>query len=262
MERLARVIVLLHSPGDDSSQVKSYVSMCQSAILASLRPCLPLIAPSMLKCDFGNLHREVELLDSASADVLHWDVMDGHFVPNLSYGAMVIERVRPRSEAIFDVHLMISNPAQYVAEYVAAGADWITFHIETDTNHAALLDEIRASGCGAGLAINPKTDVARIAPLLKHCDLVLIMSVEPGFGGQKFQPDVLSKVHWLREQVGDKLLISIDGGIGTSTISQAAAAGVDLFVAGSAVFDAPDYVVAMEQLRLLAVQGRTTAEVV
>ena len=134
----------------------------------------------MLKCDFGNLRREIELLDRAAATVLHWDVMDGHFVPNLSYGAMLIERVRPLTRAFFDAHLMISDPAQYLDEYVKAGCQAITFHIEAVPEPVELLKRIRQAGCLAGIALNPKPPVSAIKTLVGECDLVLVMSVEPG----------------------------------------------------------------------------------
>ncbi|MBX3439760.1 MAG: ribulose-phosphate 3-epimerase, partial [Planctomycetaceae bacterium] len=212
----------------------------------------PLIAPSMLKCDFGNLHREVELLESAGAELLHLDVMDGHFVPNLSYGPVVIERLREVTQLPFDAHLMISDPAKYLDDYIAAGCDAVTFHIEAVPEPADLLQRIREAGALAGLALNPGTPLAAIEQVLPECDLVLVMSVQPGFGGQAFQPDVLDKVRELHGLIGDQTLISIDGGIGPATISRCAAAGVDLYVAGSAIFDAADYRAAIEEMRALA----------
>jgi len=229
--------------------------MSHSALLESLRPKLPLIAPSMLKCDFGNLHREVELLDAAGAQLLHWDVMDGHFVPNLSYGALLIERIRPRTEMIFDVHLMISDPDKYLDEYVKAGADWITVHIEACGDGAsATLRRIREAGCKAGITLNPETPVEQIEPLLDDCDLVLFMSVSPGFGGQKFRPEVLPKLEYVRAK-RPNMTISIDGGIGPATIPLAAAAGANVFVAGSSIFEEADYGTAMRTMREKALEG-------
>jgi ribulose-phosphate 3-epimerase len=206
------------------------------------------IAPSILKVDFADLAEEVRRLEAADAKLLHWDVMDGNFVPNLSYGAMVISSLRKRTELFFDAHLMIADPAKYVDEYLAAGCDSVTIHIEAAPEPAEILNRIRDAGAHAGLAINPHTPFSRIEPWLDLCDLVLVMSVQPGFGGQKFMPDVLDKVSTIRERIAPSVRLSIDGGIGSTTIAAAAAAGARLFVAGSAIFDAGDYAVAMRQL--------------
>lgn len=226
--------------------------MSRQATLDTLRHHVPVIAPSMLKCDFGNLHREVELLESADAELLHWDVMDGEFVPNLSYGAMVIAAVRPRTELLFDAHLMIVRPERYLAEFLQAGCDAITIHFEATDRPAEVLREIRERDCVAGLAFNPDTPVSDIVDCLPECDLVLAMSVQPGFGGQAFQPHVLEKVRELRRIAGPELLISIDGGIGPRTIGPAAEAGAELFVVGSAIFDQTDYRDALEELTAAA----------
>jgi ribulose-phosphate 3-epimerase len=206
----------------------------------------------MLKCDFGNLHREIELLDAAGTDVYHLDVMDGNFVPNLSYGPMVIERLRPRTDAIFDAHLMISDPDRFLDEYIKAGCDCVTFHVEAVPNAGPLLERIRQSDTVAGLAINPGTPVDQIEKFLPACDLVLVMSVEPGFGGQKFIPSALDKLRQLRELTSPETILSVDGGVAVSTIGDCAAAGADLFVAGSSIFDMPDYGNAMNELGGLA----------
>ena len=224
-----------------------------------LRKQLPAIAPSMLKCDFGDLQQEMKALDAGGAPICHLDVMDGHFVPNLSYGAMVIERLRSRTKTPFDAHLMVSDPAKYLDEYVKAGCQFITFHIEAVPDPVPLLRRIRQSGCAAGIALNPKTSVEAIRAAVGECDLVLVMSVEPGFGGQSFIPASLEKVKAVRRMFGKEVLVSIDGGIGTKTIESAAEAGADLFVAGSAIFDQPDYRTAISELRQLAEQGRRRA---
>ena len=225
-------------------------------VLALLRSQSPLIAPSMLKCDFGNLHREVELLESAGASLLHLDVMDGHFVPNLSYGPMVIERLRGLTQTIFDAHLMISDPARYLDAYLAAGCEAITFHLEAVPDPTPLLAEIRRRGCVAGLAINPETPFSAVETLLGHCDMLLVMSVRPGFGGQKFIPDVVSKIRSARAVAGSDLILSVDGGIGRSTIATCSEAGCDVFVAGSSIFDEPCYSAAMAELRQLAMDAQ------
>ncbi|MGD9854875.1 MAG: ribulose-phosphate 3-epimerase [Planctomycetaceae bacterium] len=213
---------------------------------------VPLIAPSMLKCDFGNLSREIALLESAGAELLHWDVMDGHFVPNLSYGPVVIERLREVTSLPFDAHLMISDPGRYLDAYLAAGCDSITIHIEAVPEPKPLLRRIRERGALAGIALNPGTRVSAVESALTECDLVLVMSVEPGFGGQEFQPAVLDKVRELHELVRDETLVAIDGGIGPATIPPCTAAGVDLFVVGSAIFDSTDYRAAMDAMQSLA----------
>ena len=212
----------------------------------------PIIAPSMLKCDFGNLDSEIDRLDAAGSKWFHWDVMDGHFVPNLSYGAMVIQSVRKRTKSFFDAHLMISDPAKYLDDYLKAGCDAITFHIEAVPEPSELLKRIRGAGRQAGLAINPKTPSVWIEPYLAECDLVLVMSVEPGFGGQKFMPEVLDKASKLRALMPSQTLLSIDGGIAVPTIASAASAGCQIFVAGSAIFDEPDYRSAIQNLERLA----------
>jgi len=218
------------------------------AVLRSLLSDLPLIAPSMLKCDFANLHREVELLESAAAKLLHLDVMDGHFVPNLSYGPPVIKSLRAITSLPFDAHLMISDPARYVDDFVDAGCNSLTVHIEAVPEPTGLLRRIREQGALAGLALNPKTPVDAILPFIAECDQVLVMSVEPGFGGQKFMPAALDKLRALAAHVGPNRPLSVDGGIDLATIGPAAAAGANLFVVGSSIFDTPDYRQAIDDL--------------
>lgn len=230
--------------------------MSRQAVLDYVRARAPLIAPSMLQCDFGNLQREVALLEQAGAQVLHLDVMDGHFVPNLTYGPVLIERMRSLTGLPFDAHLMISNPERYIGDYVAAGCQLITVHVEAVPDPLPLLERIRSSGCAAGVALNPATPVSRLEPVLLQADLVLVMSVEPGFGGQAFQPECARKVAAIR-RAAPQLLISIDGGIGPGTIAEAARAGADVFVAGSAIFQSSDYRTALSQLRTAAATARS-----
>lgn len=224
--------------------------------IARIRAERPIIAPSLLKCDYGNLANELDRLRRAGTSVLHWDVMDGHFVPNLSYGALVIERLRPASPLIFDVHLMISDADRYLDDYLAAGADAITIHPEANADPATVLPRIRQAGRVAGLAINPETPLERVKPFLSECDLLLVMTVQPGFGGQSFMSEVLPKMAELR-RIAPNHILSVDGGIGPATIGRAAEAGAELFVAGSAVFDAPSYEHAISELRRLAEEVRT-----
>jgi ribulose-phosphate 3-epimerase len=209
----------------------------RQAVLERLAHSIPLIAPSMLKCDFGNLHREIELLESAGAPLLHLDVMDGHFVPNLSYGPMVIERLRELTDLPFEAHLMISDPARYADDYLKAGCNLLTFHLEAVPEPRPLIERIHAKGAAAGLAINPKTPVESLASLLDEPDLVLVMSVEPGFGGQKFIPGALDKLRWLRAHLPRTTLLSVDGGIEHETVAETSEAGANVFVVGSAIFD-------------------------
>jgi ribulose-phosphate 3-epimerase len=226
--------------------------MSRQSAFQQLNGRSPLIAPSMLKCDFGNLQREISLLESTAASVLHWDVMDGHFVPNLSYGAMVIRSVRSRTEMLFDAHLMMSDPASYLDDFVDAGCDCITIHAECEGDTREIVQQIQSRGVAAGVALNPGSPISAIETVLDEVDLVLVMSVEPGFGGQKFMPEMLEKLRDLRDRVGSETLLSIDGGIGRSTIAAAANAGADIFVAGSSVFDFPDYQKAIHEMRHLA----------
>ncbi|MHC4398589.1 MAG: ribulose-phosphate 3-epimerase [Planctomycetota bacterium] len=215
--------------------------MGSSPLLANLYAHVPLIAPSLLACDFGNLEHEVRRLEAAGARVLHLDVMDGHFVPNLSFGIPIVEAVRRATDLVLDVHLMISNPQRYVEPFRRAGADAITFHVEAEPEPADLLERIRASGAGAGLTLNPPTPVEAIEKYLPQCDLVLTMSVMPGFGGQHFQPTALEKLRWLRENTADGTLLSVDGGVNLETIGPCAEAGANLFVTGTALMGQEDY---------------------
>ncbi len=201
----------------------------------------PMVAPSLLACDFTRLEREIRRAEDAGAGILHLDVMDGHFVPNISFGLPIVEAVRRVTDLPLDVHLMISNPGEYLKRFREAGADLLTIHIEVIPQPETLLEEIHALGAAAGISLNPPTPVSAVEPYLNQCDLVLVMSVMPGFGGQVFQPSVLSKVRRIRELAGDRLLLSIDGGVNLETVGECASAGARLFVAGSALFSQDDY---------------------
>jgi ribulose-phosphate 3-epimerase len=211
------------------------------SLLAELHSAVPLIAPSLLACDLANIEREVRAVEEAGARILHLDVMDGHFVPNLSLGVPVVEAIRRVTRLPLDVHLMISEPARYVDAFRDAGADLLTFHVEAVSDPIPLLKRIRSLGAAAGIAINPPTPVSALRQCLRYCDLILVMSVMPGFGGQKFEPEVLGKFDWLGSQAETRAVLSVDGGINEETIASCAAAGAHLFVTGSGLFSYPDY---------------------
>jgi ribulose-phosphate 3-epimerase len=220
-------------------------------LLADLHASVPLIGPSLLACDFANLQREVERLEEAGARILHLDVMDGHFVPNLSFGIPIVEAVRRVTDLALDVHLMISNPGEFVGPFRRAGADLITVHIEVAPDPRELLGRIRELGAGAGIAISPPTPVQAIEGYLDGCDLVLTMSVMPGFGGQDFDPVALEKLRWLKERAKHDLLLSVDGGLNPQTIVPCAEAGANLFVVGTALLSHEDYGKRLAQFRAL-----------
>lgn len=206
------------------------------------------VAPSLLAADFARLKEEIELVERAGADLIHIDVMDGHFVPNITIGPCVVAAIDKVTKLELDVHLMITAPDKYLAQFAAAGSNWITFHIETSPDPEQLIAKTKSLGVKVGVSLKPKTPVAAIADILPLVDLVLVMSVEPGFGGQEFMPDVLSKVSEIR-RLNSQAAISIDGGINGATAPLALAAGVDILVAGSAVFNAPDPAKAIRELK-------------
>lgn len=198
-----------------------------------------LIAPSMLACDFAHMGRELEKITEAGCDLVHLDVMDGNFVPNISFGAPVIKCIRPISEKPFDVHLMVDHPKQYVPDFLDAGADIISFHFEARDNVSETIDAILAGGAKAALAIKPNTRPEAVFPYLDRLYMVLVMTVEPGFGGQSFMHDMMDKVRTIKAKA-PSVLIEVDGGINPETAKISAEAGVDICVAGTTVFHAQD----------------------
>lgn len=199
------------------------------------------ISPSMLASDFSCMDRELLKCTDGGADMIHLDVMDGHFVPNISFGAPVIAKLRPVCKLPFDVHLMISDPLKYAVDFAKAGADLIVFHIESDNDADAVLDQIQSLGCKAGIALKPATPAEAILPYLHRLSMVLVMTVEPGFGGQSFMWDMMPKLKMLRQYCDSRGLetdIQVDGGITPETISTASQNGANVFVAGSAIFHA------------------------
>ena len=219
----------------------------------------PRIAPSILSADFAKLGAEVAAVERAGADWIHVDVMDGHFVPNLTIGPLVVEAVRRSTSLPLDVHLMIEKPERYVTDFVKAGAATIGVQVEACPHLHRTLAQIREAGARACVVLNPGTPAQAIEPVLSDVDQVLVMTVNPGFGGQKFIESMLAKIATLRrllDERGREVALEVDGGISLETIGRAARAGADVFVAGTAVFGAPDYAQAISALRAAANAAR------
>jgi ribulose-phosphate 3-epimerase len=215
---------------------------------------MKLIAPSILSADFSRLGEEIRTVEAAGADWIHIDVMDGHFVPNITMGPLVVEAVRRVTKLPLDVHLMIETPDRYIADFARAGADLIAVQVETCVHLHRSVQLIREAGIRPGVALNPATPLATIEWVLADVDFVLVMSVNPGFGGQQFIPSSLEKIAQLRMMIqtrGLSTLIQVDGGVNAGTIAAVAAAGADVFVAGSAIFGSPDYAATIASLRPL-----------
>jgi len=210
------------------------------------------ISPSILSADFNKLGEEVQALERAGADYIHVDVMDGHFVPNITIGPMVVEALRRITSLPLDVHLMIQNPDFYLPAFIDAGADILTVHVETAVHLHRTLTEIKKRGARAGVSLNPATPLCLLEPALEYADLVLVMTVNPGFGGQEFIPSTLPKIQLLRQLIDKKgwaLELEVDGGIKVENIGLLAKAGADVFVSGSGIFKTPNYRQTMEDLR-------------
>ena len=222
--------------------------------ILSLGSTEPVILPSLLMCDFGNLEKEIRALEEAGCRALHLDVMDGVFVPNLTYGMPIVAAIRKLTQLPLDVHLMIANPAQYADAFIDAGADLISFHVEAVPEPVTLLESLRSKGVASGLVLNPKTPLEQVIPALPACDLLLVMSVDAGFGGQAFNPVALEKLSQVRGTRED-LILEVDGGVNLETVGDCTRAGARWLVVGSAIFRHSNYAAAIDRLQESARNG-------
>jgi len=207
------------------------------------------VVPSILSADFARLADEIAMVESAGVSMVHLDVMDGHFVPNITIGPPVIAKLRKYSSLVFDAHLMISEPEKYAERFVEAGADHITFHIEVADKPQRLIDKLHKLGCSAGICLNPETPVEAIEGVAPLCDMVLVMTVRPGFGGQEFMPEAAKKIAQIRDIVGPDIRIEVDGGIDPQTTPIVVSYGADTLVAGNAIFAKTDRIAAINAIR-------------
>jgi len=210
------------------------------------------VAPSILSADFARLADEIAEVESAGVKMVHLDVMDGHFVPNITIGPVVVAKLRKYSKLVFDTHLMISEPDRYAERFIEAGANHITFHIEVSDKPEKLIDKLHKLGCTAGICLNPETDVKTIEKVAPLCDMVLVMTVHPGFGAQKFIVEAAKKITHIRRIVGPDIRIEVDGGIDPQTTPIVVSYGADTLVAGNAIFSKPDRVAAINAIRAAA----------
>ena len=207
------------------------------------------IAPSLLSADFSRIAEELKIVEDLGLTIVHLDIMDGHFVPNLTFGPPVVAKLRPCSNLVFDAHLMITQPDQYIDAFIKAGADHITFHIETDVDHPDLIRRIQGAGCTAGISLNPDTPISTIKAVSSLCDMILVMTVHPGFGGQKLIDHAAAKVADVRALVGPDVRVQVDGGIDPTTAARVVQEGADTLVAGHAIFGQPDRQGALNAIR-------------
>jgi ribulose-phosphate 3-epimerase len=210
------------------------------------------VVPSILSSDFARLADEIAVIESAGVRMVHLDIMDGHFVPNITIGPPVVAKLRQYSRLVFDCHLMISEPGRYIEQFVEAGANHVTFHIEVSEKPERLIDKLHGLGCTAGLCVNPETPVRAIKKVALLCDMVLVMTVHPGFGAQEFMPDAAKKIIEVRKLVGSEIRVEVDGGIDERTAPMVVGNGADTLVAGHAIFDKADRVAAINAIRQAA----------